>query len=468
MMTITRFLPVLFAAAAAASAQNCAAGSTGRIPLDDLGAGSYLGFQGGLYPGGANARPAAHEAAGLAAAAAIVPRLADGSVAAQNDPAGRIVLLSIGMSNATQEFSTFVPTSNADGYRNPRVVVVDGAQGGQTASIIANPNANFWTVIQNRLTAAGVTPQQVGACWLKEANAGPTQAFPQDAVILQADLRTVCQNIKAKYANARICYVSSRIYAGYATTTLNPEPFAYQSGFAVKWLIESQINGDPGLNWDPAAGPVTSPWIAWGPYPWADGLTPRSDGLTWACHEYSADGTHPGVLARFKVAAMLDGFLRTDTTSVPWYTVTTPHSVRAAVFAYGSPCPGVAGSPNLVVPATPVLGAPAFSIGVTQGRPNATATVFASLAYDDFGVGGSCRAYVDAAQIFLPDAVTSTTFATNAAGSGFWTTPIPNVPSAMGLSVWAQIAVWDPAGAAVPQLGGAALTRAVRLILGTP
>src|SRR4029078_13332002 len=52
--------------AAACGAQNCPATSPGRIPLNDLGPGFYQGFQGGLYPGGQNARPPAHEAAGLA------------------------------------------------------------------------------------------------------------------------------------------------------------------------------------------------------------------------------------------------------------------------------------------------------------------------------------------------------------------------------------------------------------------
>ena len=34
--------------------------TTGLIPINDLGSQTYAGFQGGLYPGGANAPPAAH------------------------------------------------------------------------------------------------------------------------------------------------------------------------------------------------------------------------------------------------------------------------------------------------------------------------------------------------------------------------------------------------------------------------
>ena len=53
---------------------------------------------------------------------------------------------------------------------------------------------------------------------------------------------------------------------GYAKGPLSPEPYPYQDGFAMKWLIADQILSKPEVNYDPAMGPVTSPWIEWGPY----------------------------------------------------------------------------------------------------------------------------------------------------------------------------------------------------------
>ena len=52
---------------------------------------------------------------------------------------------------------------------------------------------------------------------------------------------------------------------------------------------------------------------------WADGLTPRADGLTWACPELQSDGTHPAPSGQRKVAAMLLDFLHADPTARPWY-----------------------------------------------------------------------------------------------------------------------------------------------------
>jgi hypothetical protein len=229
------------------------------------------------------------------------------------------VLLSIGMSNTTQEYSMFKRLADTDRDKNPRLLIVDGAQGGQDASRVADPNGMFWQVVDQRLAQAGATRQQVQAAWLKEAHARPTEPFPADAKRLQTDLQTIVQILKSRFPNLKLVYLSSRTYAGYATTTLNPEPFAYQSGFAVKWLIEDQINGAPDLNFDPARGAVRASWLAWGPYLWADGLNPRSDGLIWECADFADDGTHPSQSGRMKVARMLLDFFKTDSTTVPWF-----------------------------------------------------------------------------------------------------------------------------------------------------
>ena len=46
---------------------------------------------------------------------------------------GKIGLLSVGMSNTTQEYSRFKQIADADPAKSRQVVIVDGAQGGETA-----------------------------------------------------------------------------------------------------------------------------------------------------------------------------------------------------------------------------------------------------------------------------------------------------------------------------------------------
>ena len=289
--------------------------STGLVPLNELGKGTYKGSEGGLYPGGGNTPPGPHLKAGLKLAKAIAPL----NGAGEPSPEGKIVLLSLGMSNTTQEFRVFKKLADADPEKNPRLVIVDGAQGGQSAEVTADPGVRFWRVIDQRLEAAGVTRKQVQVAWMKQAIQRPSRPFPEEVKVLQGHLLTNVQILADRFPNLKIAYLSSRIYAGYAETPLNPESHSYESGFAVKWLVADQMAGKPELNYDPNKGEVHSPWLAWGPYLWADGTKARSDGLVYLREDLAQDGTHPSRSGREKVAKQLLSFLRADPTARPWF-----------------------------------------------------------------------------------------------------------------------------------------------------
>ncbi|MGI8424057.1 MAG: ester cyclase [Chloroflexota bacterium] len=290
---------------------NCERTTTGYVPLPDLSAGTYEGFEGGLYPGGSNRPPAAYAALGLERARHIVPRDDEG----HPDPRGKIVLLSIGMSNTHMEYEAFKRLADADDRKHPRVVLVDGAQGSQAVDATIDSRAGFWAAVDHRLVRAGATPAHVQAVWLKQVTAVPREQFPDDARHLQVSLRKVVGVLRQRFPNLQIVYLSSRIYAGYATTPLSPEPSAYQSGFAMKWLIEEHIDATAG-----GGDAAERPWLAWGPYLWTDGLKGRSDGLIWECRDCAGDGTHPSATGVEKVAQQLLEFFTTDETATPWFT----------------------------------------------------------------------------------------------------------------------------------------------------
>lgn len=288
-------------------------------PLNELGEGKYQGFSGGLYPDGKNERPREHEAAGLKLAAQVQPLNAEG----QPDPNGKIVLLSVGMSNTSQSSQGFSQSLALAKGKNPKLLFVNGAQGGMTAAAIQSleerRGAQYWAEVDNRLKQAGVSREQVQAVWIKQADAGPSQGFPKYAQTLEEELGRIVRLIAERFPNAHLCYLSSRTYGGYATTRLNPEPYAYESAFAVKWLIEKQIRGEADLNYDPARGPVKSPWLSWGPYLWANGETKRDDGFSYARDDFVGDGTHQSPSGQRKVGKLLLDFFTSDATTKSWF-----------------------------------------------------------------------------------------------------------------------------------------------------
>src|SRR5713101_202821 len=94
------------------------------IPLTDLGSAHYLGFAGGLYPDGKNSRPPAYEDAGVARGATVQPLDRDG----KPSTSGRIVMISIGMSNTSCEFSQFIRLAEADARKNTSLLMIDAAR----------------------------------------------------------------------------------------------------------------------------------------------------------------------------------------------------------------------------------------------------------------------------------------------------------------------------------------------------
>jgi hypothetical protein len=284
----------------AVSNAECSQTTTGLVPLTELGKRRYRGQAGGLYPANQNHPSRAYLAKGVAAAKRIHPLN------------GHVVLLSIGMANATAEFRALMRLAEGETDLNPNLVLVDGAMGGWDARRIAKPGAGYWKAVDRRLAASGVTAKEVQAVWLKTWINGEARVFPQDAKGLQTQLRAIVQILTRRFPNLKLIYPSSRIYGGYAITPVNPEPAAYDSAFAVKWLVQDRI-----------ANKFKAPWIGWGPYLWADGMKPRSDGLTWACEDFKDNGTQPSATGSIKVARLLLRFFKSDSTAKTWFLATS-------------------------------------------------------------------------------------------------------------------------------------------------
>ena len=186
-----------------------------------------------------------------------------------------------------------------------------GEQGRQRRARSGDP----WNSAEARLKVAGVTPAQVQVAWIKQAlrdrpNMANSRVTPKRS---KRRSKRSFSEAQQEYPNLRIVFLSSRIYGGYATTGLNPEPYAYESAFAVQSLIARQMDGKATLNCDAKRGAVRAPALLWGPYLWANGGTPRqADGLVWRRDDFRDDGTHPSERGRRKVAEQLMAFFAQD------------------------------------------------------------------------------------------------------------------------------------------------------------
>jgi hypothetical protein len=307
-----------------------------KIPLTDLLARTYYGNAGGIYPGGINQPPTQHDSVARARRNLIKPLDVNGD----ESPFGKYVLLSIGMSNATQEWCsqnsgppcapwTFMGKAAIDPTINHySLVIVNGAADGQDAPAWTSPSsASYDRIKLGRLAPLGLSENQVQVVWVKLDDQKPSLSLPADSAdanILLTNLALVMRALRVRYPYLRLVFLSSRIYGGYATTDLNPEPYAYESGFSVKWLIESQINEMRGQPPNPRVGTLNytskaAPLILWGPYMWANGTTARSDGLSWERADFEEDGMHPSQSGEAKVSQRLIDFFKNSPYTRCWF-----------------------------------------------------------------------------------------------------------------------------------------------------
>ncbi len=93
----------------------------------------------------------------------------------------------------------------------------------------------------------------------------------------------------------------------------------------MKWLIQAQIDqmANGGTLVDARARDqnynTAVPWIGWGPYLWADGVNPRSDGHFWLRTDYGKQDVHLSPSGVEKAASLLLTFFKTSPQARCWF-----------------------------------------------------------------------------------------------------------------------------------------------------
>lgn len=305
---------------------NCANDSTGLIPLVDLKTDYYMGEQGGLYPGGSNKPTGPHKDDGVALAKSLKPLDSLGNVDWTN---GKIGVISLGASTTGEPWNHFIDLTKVDHTINPCIQFANGCYGGKGLDIMAYPDLYgwYWDYVMNRLTSDHVSPDQVEVAWFKSGSKMDTTVtwplFP-NAI---ADRYTEClQVILQKFPNIKLVFMSGFVYGGYADSTKEfyhvcVEPGSYWNNWAVKFLVQRQIDGDTALKYT-NPGKV-APYIAWGPNEWADGVNANHyDSLYWDCEEDflpDGGGYHLTNAGRDKEANLIMTFFKTSLLTKKWF-----------------------------------------------------------------------------------------------------------------------------------------------------
>lgn len=307
----------LFATISAFFAQGQSSDVNELPPIDELGTGTFMGHQGGLYPNGSNEMPPAFYADAVEMAKSIQPLDKSGKPSAD----GQIGLIALGASTVAMFSNGLEKQVPATAGINNELVFVNCGIGGQDLSDIMDPTANFWGVIDSRVKAAGLTLEQVQVLWFQEDNLrNKDNGFDARVNQLTKEFAYMARYCKEHYPNLKLFYVSGR-----HTTEFMPaeakdkhrEPKAYLNGWACKQLIEKQINGDPELAYK--GENAVAPLILWGPYFWTQGEKPRSDGYAITRDLISSDGVHPSDKGIQRIAKDLVDFWRTDPVSQLWF-----------------------------------------------------------------------------------------------------------------------------------------------------
>jgi len=336
---------ILFLALVASAFAAAAEDFSWMVPLNDLRGAPYRwGYYGGLYEDGSNVMAGDHFAAGMARAAKIQPLDADGNPSAN----GKIVFLAGGAGEAARIMESFKSIAAGDVRVNhDDLVIINAAHDGADYRFWAERPGGFprYDIVNSTaVIPSGVSPKQVQVAWLQMVldRPGDTLGIANaDAYRLKTHIAETLREIQRQYPNLQIVYLSSRVYGGYSQVGINPEPYAYETGLSNRWIITDQMEQArmevPEWHHDQRVGLIDyrrgiAPWVAWGPYMWANGATAREDGLAWFRGDFEADGETLSPSGAVKGGKMLFDFLLHEPTAKGWFRsgVEPPAKGRAA------------------------------------------------------------------------------------------------------------------------------------------
>jgi hypothetical protein len=320
------FVIVLFFSCSKINEKSIATGSvdfayrgsdTIEIPINDLATGTFMRYEGGLYPNGTNTPSGRYARDLLSACQLVVPIDTFG----QSSSSGSIVFISLGGSTSGHLFDSLKEKTSRNPKTNPYLRLLKCSNGFGSASLnsIINPNDPYWDHVAQVINGSQSSYRQVQIAYLETDDSSVKVNFPQRPMMVKSELEACFRTLKNEFPNIKLVYLLGRTRTfEYDTITqkrFNREPAPYYFGWAAKWAIEDQINGVAGTEYK-GIKPV-SPLITWGWYEWGND-TPRQDGFSWTQQD-TRDGLHATPAGEDTLSTRFQNFLLTDRGASIWY-----------------------------------------------------------------------------------------------------------------------------------------------------
>ena len=287
---------------------------TAKIPLNDLGTGTFMGSEGGLYPNGQNIPSGTYADDLFSISQSIIPIDSFGN----SSKNGRIVFISLGGSTCGHNMRQLKTQTDKNPLCNSKLKLLNCCNGYGDASLnsIMNPNDPYWNHVTQVINGSGASYRSVQIVYLETDDSTKYINWPGRPNLVKSELETAANVLKTKFVNLKVLYVLGRTRTFGNQALFNREPSPYYFGWACKWTIEDQINGASNLAYK-GSNPV-APIITWGFYQWADSLPRQTDGFYWRQSE-TRDGLHANPVGQDTLATRFQNFLFADKNASLWY-----------------------------------------------------------------------------------------------------------------------------------------------------
>ena len=277
-----------------------------NIPINDPDQFIFEGLYSGLYPWGNSLINNQYKTDYIN----ICKSIGNINTIGKNEVEENIIILSLGPSNPHKIFDGINTAEYNDANFGENIRFVNGAIGGIDFNDILNITGPYWLQVDSILQSQNISASEVQVIFCIEDDLLNHDTTIARAFELKENYIQLLEQIRLKYPNCVLFLAGDKGYNNYSNEERFSEPKGYLNGWAIKLLVEDYINGNL----------PEYPFINWLDYYWADGDTPRWDGLTYHLSDFiGPDYIHLTTEKAQELGLATHEKLKSDQGALYWY-----------------------------------------------------------------------------------------------------------------------------------------------------